>query len=313
MRIAILGATSHIAKDLVHSFSASPQQHQLSLFARSPAAVSQWLAQSGLAARYSVADYGGFSQSPGQGSGFDAVLNFVGVGNPAQALAMGADIFDVTLQYDALALTYVRQHPHCKYIFLSSGAAYGSSFDEPADENTKATVAINHLLPQDWYAAAKLHAECRHRAAQALPIVDIRVFNYVSATQDASAAFLTSDILRALQNHTTLATSASNIVRDYIGPADFHQLVQCILAAPATNTVVDCYTQAPVEKMALLAAVQDRFGLDYRVADAPVGLTATGNKNKYYSVNHRAEQFGYVPEKTSLENVLQAFATALGK
>lgn len=308
MHIAILGATSQIAKDLVQSCSAT-QEHQLTLFARNPHAVSQWLAQVGLAGAYPVAGFADFAAD----QGFDAVLNFVGVGNPAQALAMGAAIFDVTLQYDTLALDYVRQHPACKYIFLSSGAAYGSSFDEPADENTQATLAINHLLPQDWYAAAKLHAECRHRALQSLPIVDIRVFNYVSATQDSSAAFLTSDILRALQTRTPLATSASNIVRDYIAPADFYQLVQRILTTPATNTVVDCYTQAPVEKMAMLAAIRDRFGLDYRVADAPVGLTATGNKHKYYSINHRAQQLGYVPEKTSLENVLHAFEIALGK
>ena len=79
--------------------------------------------------------------------------------DPVQAAAMGASIFDVTLKYDEMALDYVRQHPHCRYIFLSSGAAYGSSFDEPVDENTKAVIAINNLQPQDWYAVAKLHAE----------------------------------------------------------------------------------------------------------------------------------------------------------
>ena len=39
---------------------------------------------------------------------------------------MGASIFDVTLKYDEMALDYVRQHPDCRYIFLSSGAAYDS-------------------------------------------------------------------------------------------------------------------------------------------------------------------------------------------
>ena len=28
---------------------------------------------------------------------------------------MGASIFNVTLQYDELALSYVRQHPTCRY------------------------------------------------------------------------------------------------------------------------------------------------------------------------------------------------------
>ena len=193
MRIAILGATSQIAKDLVLSFSAQ-SNHELALFARRPEAVKQWLTGVGLSGRYTVADFAVF----GADRNFDAILNFVGVGNPAQAAAMGASIFDVTLQYDERALAYVRQHPDCRYLFLSSGAAYGSTFDEPADENTKAVVAINHLQPQDWYAVAKLHAECRHRSLKHLPIVDIRVFNYFSHTQDISARFLITDILRAI-------------------------------------------------------------------------------------------------------------------
>ena len=138
MRIAILGATSQIAKDLVLSFSAQGD-HQLVLYARRLEVVSQWLASVDLVGRYVVSDFAAFSAD----EHFDAILNFVGVGNPAQAAAMGASIFDVTLKYDEMALDYVRQHPDCRYIFLSSGAAYGASFDEPVNENTKAIIAIN--------------------------------------------------------------------------------------------------------------------------------------------------------------------------
>ena len=42
MRIAILGATSQIAKDLALSFSAS-SEHDLVLYARRPEVVSAWL------------------------------------------------------------------------------------------------------------------------------------------------------------------------------------------------------------------------------------------------------------------------------
>lgn len=50
------------------------------------------------------------------GEHLDVILNFVGVGNPAQAALMGASIFDVTLKYDKLALDYVREDPRCRYI-----------------------------------------------------------------------------------------------------------------------------------------------------------------------------------------------------
>jgi nucleoside-diphosphate-sugar epimerase len=300
MRLAILGATSQIAKDLVQSFAAQ-SSHQLVLYARRPDVVARWLTSVGLVGRYAVADFAAFSAD----EHFDAILNFVGVGDPAQAAAMGATIFDVTLKYDELALKYVRQHPDCRYLFLSSGAAYGASFDDPVNANTQATFAINSLQPQDWYAVAKLHAECRHRSLAHLPIVDIRVFNYFSHTQDMAARFLITDIVRAIRDKTVLKTSAAYMVRDYLSPSDFYGLVNAILASPATNAVVDCYSKAPIEKTTLLAALQTRFGLQYEVVHASAGVNATGTKPHYYSLNKRAEDFGYEPEFTSLDGILK--------
>lgn len=299
MRIAILGATSQIAKDLVQSFAAN-SRHDLVLFARRPEAVTQWLADVGLVGRYAVANFAAFNAD----QHFDAILNFVGVGNPAQAAAMGATIFDVTLKYDEMALNYVRQHTDCRYIFLSSGAAYGASFDAPVDASTKALIAINNLQPQDWYAVAKLHAECRHRALAHLPIVDIRVFNYFSHTQDMEARFLITDILRAIRDKTVLQTSSDYIVRDFIHPSDFYNLVNAILAAPATNAVVDAYSKVPIGKPTLLVAMQEKFGLRYEVTISDAGVNATGAKPHYYSANHAAQGFCYEPDFTSLAGIL---------
>ena len=298
MKIAILGATSQIAKDLIVSFS-NEKDKQLHLFARRPDDVKKWLNDVGLSERYLVDEFGGFGTQE-----FDAIINFVGVGNPAQAAAMGSSIFDVTLQYDELALNYVRQHPACRYIFLSSGATYGSSFDAPVDARTKATIAINNLQPQDWYGVAKLHAECRHRSLAHLPIVDIRVFNYFSHTQDIEARFLITDIVRAIRDNTVLKTSADYIVRDFIGPDDFHQLVNAILTSPATNDVVDSYSKAPIDKPTLLAAMQLQFGLQYELVQATTGVNATGNKPHYYSLNRHAENFGYVPALNSIQGLV---------
>lgn len=302
MRIAILGATSEIAKDLVLSMT-EQSSHDLVLYARRPKVVFQWLASVGLPDRYTVADFAAFNTD----EHFDAIINFVGVGNPAQTAAMGAAIFDVTLKYDELALNYVRHHPACRYIFLSSGAAYGSSFEVPVNQNTRAEVAINDLKPQDWYAVAKLHAECRHRALAHLAIIDIRVFNYFSHMQDMTARFLITDILRAVRDQTVLKTSADPIVRDFAHPSDFHQLVTALLTAPATNTAVDCYSRAPIAKATLLAAIQKNFGLSYEVVDAPPSVNATGGKPCYYSLNRRAADFGYQPGLTSLEGIIDEF------
>ena len=300
MRIAILGATSQIAKDLVLSY-AGKSTHELVLFARDSERVSRWLDSAGLSNRYAVDDFGGFNIE----GRFDAVINFVGSGNPAQTEAMGASILDVTFQYDEMAVSYVKHHSNCRYVFLSSGAAYGSVFDRPADEHTNAVISINDLKPQDWYAVAKLYAECRHRSLPQLPIVDIRVFNYFSSTQDIAARYLITDILRAIRDKAVLRTSAEYIVRDFLHPSDFYNLVNALLSAPASNAVVDAYSQAPIDKPALLKAMQERFGLRYEVTAAPMGVNATGGKQHYYSLNTRAADFGYRPYMTSLEGIMQ--------
>lgn len=299
MRIAILGATSQIARDLIVSFSGAADNH-LYLFARRPDEVTNWLEKVGLSGRYLVANFSEFAKQ-----GFDAIINFVGVGNPVQAVAMGNSIFDVTLRFDEVVLDYLRTHSACRYLFLSSGAAYGSSFNEPANRDTPAVVAINHLAPHEWYGVAKLHAECRHRAHPEFPIVDIRVFNYFSRTQYLSARFLITDILRAIHDKTVLKTTSDYVVRDYLHPSDFYQLVNAILSAPATNTAVDCYSRAPIDKPTLLAAMQEEFGLQYEIAESTASVNATGSKPHYYSLNTRAADFGYQPALTSLEGILK--------
>ncbi len=299
MRIAILGATSQIARDLIVSFSSTEDKH-LHLFARRPSEVLKWLIAVGLPARYTVDEFIGFAKQE-----FDAVINFIGVGDPAQAVAMGNTIYDITLHFDEMVLDYLKTHPTCRYLFLSSGAAYGSNFNEPVNRDTPAIVAINNLAPRDWYGVAKLYAECRHRSHPELPIIDIRVFNYFSRTQDITARFLITDILRAIRAKTVLKTSSDYIVRDFLHPSDFSRLVRALLAGPAANAAVDCYSRAPIDKPHLLTAMQEEFGLLYEITEAPVGVNATGSKPYYYSLNTRAADFGYQPCWTSLEGAIQ--------
>jgi nucleoside-diphosphate-sugar epimerase len=300
MRIAILGATSHIAKDLIKQFFAE-DCHELVLFARRAQAVTDWLCESGIEHGYAVCDFSSFNID----LHFDALINFVGVGNPAQTSAMGASIFDITLQYDQMALDYLEEHNDCRYIFFSSGAVYGGNFDEPVTEYSNALLPVNHFGAEHWYAAAKLYAECRHRAHTNKTITDIRVFNYFSYSVDLNAQFLITDILRSTRMREIFRTSASNITRDYAGPHEIYQLVNRILHASNVNCAVDCYTNAPVDKLTLLEAMSSAFGLRYELVPQATGMTATGNKTHYYSLNRRAsEAFGYLPLQTSQEVVL---------
>jgi hypothetical protein len=61
-----------------------------------------------------------------------------------------------------------------------------------------------------------------------------------------------------------------------------------------------------VDKLTLLASMQEHFGLKYAVSDAPVGINATGSKRNYYSTSHKAAHlFGYLPQRTSLDVLLE--------
>jgi len=120
-----------------------------------------------------------------------------------------------------------------------------------------------------------------------------------------------TDIVRAIRDQSILATSSTYIVRDFLHPADFHQLVSVLLAAPATNQVVDCYSRAPIDKPTLLACMQQRFGLQYQVVDSNSSVNATGIKPYYYSQNKRAASFGFSPVFSSQEGVEQEVAAIL--
>jgi nucleoside-diphosphate-sugar epimerase len=303
-RVAILGASSQIAKDLILSFAREGNTEVL-LYVRDTAAAQRWLDAHQL--DFPVAVYAGYGRAP-----HDAVLNFVGVGDPQRAARMGGAIFGVTQEFDDLALRELQRHPERRYIFLSSGAAYGSGFEQPAGADTPAVVHLNALKPQDYYGVAKLHAECKHRALPELCITDLRVFNYFSRTQDLNARFFITDLLRAVRDDTVLQTRAGSMVRDYLHPQDFHQLVSCVLRAPAANRAIDCYSAAPVEKVELLTAMAARFGLRYEIGEAAV-VNATGAKPHYYSLNRQAAELGYHPAYSSLDGISAESAIILGR
>ena len=298
MKIAILGATSQIAQDLILSFSKN-QHYDFSLFGRNVELLEKWINSENLSDKYQIQEYSEFDNH----QKFDVIINFVGIGDPIKAKNMGSDIFKITEQYDDMALDYIKQHKETKYIFLSSGVVYGSSYQEPVNKDTVATVDINNLKSTDWYAISKLYVEAKHRSLSELSIVDVRVFNYFSHTQDMSARFLITDIVRAIKNKEVFKTSADNIVRDFITPPDFYRLIQAIIDFKPINTALDCYTKSPVSKFDLLNELKDEFGLKYEIDKSVNIVNATGVKINYYSTNYKAKSVGYSPQNTSLEGV----------
>lgn len=300
MKIAIVGANSQIAKDIITRFS---DEHALLLFSRKAQEVKSYMDDMGFT------NYLSFNYKVLEGRQFyvDAVINFVGVGDPAKLGVMKDGIFDLTKKYDEIALKFMRR-PNTKYIFISSGAAYGGTFDAPARHDAKVTYP-QELTPQHYYGLAKWLAEVKHRVLFEKHIVDLRVFNYVSHTQSLELKFMLTELLRAIIRQrgidaTPYAVDYTDLWRDYIGPDDLFQMIDCILAAPGFNGAVDAYTKAPIDKHTLLEELHKRYGLHFayieRIVQAPTGV-----KPKYYSENYAAAKLGYQPQLTSLETIFK--------
>jgi len=300
MKIAIFGANSQIAKDLLLSFS-KKKKYEFSLFVRKVELLNKWINNKNLNESYQVQEYSEFSNH----QKYDVIINFVGIGDPAKAQKMGSNIFKVTEQYDDMALEYLKQYKRTKYIFLSSGAVYGGDYKDPVNKDTLATIDINNLAATDWYAIAKLYVEAKHRSLPNLFIVDVRVFNYFSRTQSMNVRFLITDIVHAIKNKEVFKTSSENIARDFITPPDFYNLIRTIIDFKPINIALDCYTKSPVLKFDLLSEFGSKFGLKYEVDKDIDIVNATGAKLNYYSVNKVAKGMGYNPKNTSLEGIFQ--------
>jgi len=295
----VLGATSQIAKDLLRSMS-DEGTHDVVMFSRTPHRVQEQFQKDVKPVKFKNLHYSEFAVS----EKYDAIINFVGVGSPAQAIALGPKILMITEHYDSLALEYIDRNPDCKYVFMSSGAVYGGTFEQPADFEKSSQFEINNIKTSDYYAISKFYTEVKHRSINCRNIVDVRIFNYVSSTQNLDAGFFMTDIFRSIRDGKPLVTSPINFVRDFLTPHDFHQLIESILLAKPFNHALDCFTRKPIQKLALLESLKNEFGLTYSIGEYPTTESSQTGKHNYYSNNDYALSIGYEPHYSSLDGVI---------
>ncbi|MGN5006716.1 NAD-dependent epimerase/dehydratase family protein [Aeromonas sp. 96A] len=309
MRVAFIGATSQIATDLIVNMD-KHTTYDCILYSRNPDKQAAWVLDN-LSHNYKTRDISLFENDIDVV--YDIIINFVGVGDPVKAKAMGRTIFDITKKYDDICIKYIEKHTASKYIFLSSGAVYGNSFCNQNDDLHEAKFSINQLDTEDWYGLAKLNSEAIHRSLSELNIYDLRVFGYFSRTQNVSGRFLLSDVIRTIINSEVLLCSSENIVRDYIHPVDFFQLVNLLIAKNITNRAFDCYSMEHVDKLTLLAAIKEKFGLQYKFTEQQRSSDSRKGRLYYYPRHKMAAEIGYIPVHSSLDSVLDEMAYILNK
>lgn len=300
-RIAILGATGHVARSLIDALC-HDETLELYLFARDVARAEAFLdslKQTELSARRKVLPLAAFGQEA-----FDVVINGIGIGSPQRLQNNLLSIFRLTEEFDNLILDYLLSNSEALYINLSSGAAYGADFFEAVTTDSKACFAANQLSTSEYYGIAKLHMEAKHRAASNLNIVDIRIFGFYSRYIDLEERFLLSEIIMAIKEQREFLTGPGRIYRDFSHPRDLAKLVRCCIQVGKINNVFDLYSRMPADKFEILDLFSQRYGLKYRIDDQFSAFAVTGSKNHYFSLNHRAESIGYIPSHSTISGII---------
>jgi nucleoside-diphosphate-sugar epimerase len=305
-RLAILGATSHVAKNLIVGLA---KTHQLCLFARSPERVASFVAQEKVA----VAETGSLDSFDREGAAYDAVINCIGVGTPEKLRALGGELFALTERYDNAVLAHLGRHASTVYVNFSSGAISGTDHREPITQDAEFRIRLDAIAASDAYRISKLNAEAKHRACAGHSIIDLRLFNLFSRHIDLDSSYLATDLVNAVRRGTECVTNDVEIVRDFVHPTDLCDLVSRCVRAQGQNRPFDVYSSRPAKKSEIIRAFQERFALQVKIVQGPQGASPTGVKSCYASNNHAAETLGYAPRHTSIEALLDETQALLSR
>ncbi len=303
--IAILGATGQIGKGLALELSKWPG-YDLILCARNENRLDRFVSDADLNRnRISTRPMEAFE-------GADVIINAIGDGSRARQLKLGANLFFTTEHFDNLVTRYVMKHPKVQYIFLSSGAVYGFAAPWPVTQDATVDFKVNGTDPVNHYPLAKLTAEAKHRCLNQLLIYDVRIFGYFSRFINPDDDFFLSQTTRAVIQGKVLETQPSDMVRDYISQCDLAGFVLALMENRPNNGAYDICSRKTVTKFELLDRLGQDFGLKVQIKDGKPRGKSIGLKLVYPTERTNAEGAGYVPSKSSMENVLDELAIIAG-
>lgn len=299
-RIAILGATSHIAKGLIQHFIYS-NDNELFLFARQTLRLREFLDEIDACGVEKTHAFQGFDKFGAYE--YDVVINCIGLGTVAKELGIYTSFFLVTEEFDNLIIRYLLNSSRTLYINLSSGAIYGNQHREAAEESTINKISVNKLSRDDSFMVAKLNSEAKHRAFEKLNIIDIRIFSYFSRFIDISGNYFLTDLLRALANKQIFYTDRHDIIRDYLHPSDLYALVRKCIEHGSINSYFDAYSRQSIRKQEILDYFSLKYNLNYKIIHSHAISSVTGHKLSYFSTNCKANEIGYSPMYSSIETI----------
>ena len=297
-KIAILGATGHIAKNLISNFK-NLENYNLYLFARSSEKLNNFLKSINYSNNVEKINLNDFT-----GEKYDAVINCIGISDPGKLKTIGSEIFRLTEYYDNFILDYLKNNNSCIYINFSSGAVYGTNFSIPADQYKYNEINVNNISEKDNYGIVKLYSEVKHRSCGNFNIVDLRVFAFFSRYIDLNSKYFITELISCIKTRKEFLTDNNNIVRDYVHPNDLFNLINICINIRKINDAFDVYSLKPVTKFEILNYFAENYCLRYKIGSGILGENLTGMKDNYYSINKKAESIGYVPRHSAKDCII---------
>ena len=236
---------------------------------------------------------------------YDILINAISENN-----ANPFTVFETMERYDYKMIDYARSNPHCVCISISSGAAYIDSFIEPSNKDSELHIRPNCITTDQWYGLVKLMCEQRHRALSPLPIIDLRLFSFISRYLNLSQPLFIADLINAIIRRKPFITSAIDFERDYIHPSDLFDLI-LLCSKNRVNNCYDTFSCKPVRKSEIISHFEKAYSLEVIIGET--WESATGYKGKYYSKYHNAIDIGYKPKYSALDAIVMESGAALNR
>ena len=297
--IRIVGASSAIAQDFLRVSSKVGSQHVFHLYSRDFSFLPALKINNLTIFTHKFSDLEIAEEC-------DAVLNFVGLGSPSRVALESSRLEPLDLKVDLACMRLLELKPEATYLYMSSGASYGSNFSTPAVDANELPEISKFDLPREMYGWIKRSAEVRHRSLPQYKIINLRIFGYASRNMDLNAGFLLSDLAKSLVTGVPARISSEITHRDFINPDFFYEVVNYCLENNLPNTSLDLVSTSPLGKHELVAALEGIFGLKV-VWDETPSKSNSISKSNYFSQSTRLRESGVGINKSALEMVIDEF------
>lgn len=305
IRIAILGANSHIAKGLIYKFNKNNNVY-LYLYSTNKNKLNDLF--NFMHHRYYIYKYFEFNNY-----NYDVIINCIGVGSSNKLKENYNNFFTFPEYYDNLCIEHLKENKNCLYITFSSGAVYGM-LNEAANYNSENNIKVNQINEQNYYTITRLYTEAKHRSYKDLNIVDLRVFSYFSKFMDFEDKYFITELIYSILNEKEFKVVNDSFIRDYLHLDDLFQAIMKCIKIKKLNCALDIVSKKPIEKNKILEYYNIYYNLKYKYEKDFKYNSASGIKNIYYSEYDKAKkEIDYKPKYTSMETLIDVSKNFLEK